>query len=226
MPKEILFFPDKNFSFKNNFFRLMNLLITSHSSSLLEAITTLGINHLQIISSFFAKQIKVFEPDKYKSDYVLYTIESILRFKDLFIHNYFGIQILNLVILILLVIFALYFFLKIYQINLYYYKFTISILNFFIKIFVFYLYNICLDISFSQMCFGKKDYNPNFEEEIQCFGNNKFMIIIPILTIILSVFIHQIIRLFYYENFFISVFFFAKLNSYYDIIIDINFLIN
>ena len=226
MPKEILFFPDKNFSFKNNFFRLMNLLITSHSSSLLEAITTLGINHLQIISSFFAKQIKVFEPDKYKSDYVLYTIESILRFKDLFIHNYFGIQILNLVILILLVIFALYFFLKIYQINLYYYKFTICILNFFIKIFVFYLYNICLDISFSQMCFGKKDYNPNFEEEIQCFGNNKFMIIIPILTIILSVFIHQIIRLLYYENFFISVFFFAKLNSYYDILMDINFLIN
>ena len=226
MPKEIIFFPEKKFCLKNNLFKLMNLLITSHYSSLLEAMASNIVNHIQIISAFFAKQIKVFEPDKYKSDYILYIIEKIFRIKDLFINNYFGLQIFNCILLGLLIVFSFYFFIKIYNINLYYYKFSINILNFFIKIFLFFLYNICLDISFSQMCFGKKELNPNFEEEIQCFGKNKFMTIIPILTIILSFSIHQLLRIYYNETFFISDFFFSKLNTYYDIFMDINYLIN
>ena len=226
MPKEIIFFSGKNFSIKNNFFQLMNQLITSHSSSLIEAITTNAVNHIQILSSFFSRQIGVFEPDKYKSDYILFIIEKIFRIKDLFINNYLGLQILNCIILIILLFFSSYFFIKVYQINLYYYKFSINVLNWFIKIFLFFLYNICLDVSFSQMCFGKNRHNPNFNEEILCFGENKFMIIIPILTIILSFIIHQILRLYYYETLFISDFFFAKLNSYYDIFMDFNYFIN
>ena len=226
MPKEIIFFSGKNFSIKNNFFQLMNQLITSHSSSLIEAITTNAVNHIQILSSFFSKRIGIFEPDKYKSDYILFIIEKIFRIKDLFINNYLGLQILNCIILIILLFFSSYFFIKVYQTNLYYYKFSINVLNWFIKIFLFFLYNICLDVSFSQMCFGKNRHNPNFNEKILCFGENKFMIIIPILTIILSFIIHQILRLYYYETLFISDFFFAKLNSYYDIFMDFNYFIN
>ena len=226
MPKEIIFFPEKKFCLKNNFFNLMNLLITSHNGSLLEALASNIVNHIQIISAFFARQIKVFEPDKYKSDYVLFIIEKIFRMKDVFNNNYFGLEIFNIIILVLLLIFSLYFFVKIYHINLHYYKFSISVINFFIKIFLFFLYNICLDISFSQMCFSKQRFNPNFTEEIECFGKNKFMIIIPLLTILLSFSLHQIFRLYYYESFFISDFFFGKINSYYDILMDLNYLIN
>ena len=112
MPKEIIFFSGKNFSIKNNFFQLMNQLITSHSSSLVGAITTNAVNHIQILSSFFSKRIGVFEPDKYKSDYILFIIEKIFRIKDLFINNYLGLQILNCIILIILLFFFFLFFHK------------------------------------------------------------------------------------------------------------------
>ena len=226
MPKEIIFFKEKKFSLKNNFFKLMNILIISQSSSLIEAIIINAINHLQILSAFYSKQIKVFNPDKYKSDKILYIIQSLLRIKDLFRNNYTGLEILNYIILIFLIIFSLCFFLLVYNIKMNYIIFNINITNFIIKIFMFYLYTISLDISFSQMCFGKKEKNPNFEEDIECFGKNKYMIIIPILTIIISFLNHQIFRIYYYESFFISNFFFAKLNSYYDIFMEFNYFIN
>ena len=226
MPKEIIFFYQNNFSLKNNFFKLMNILITNQSSSLLEALIIGVIYYIQIISSFFAKQIGVFNPDKFTTDYTLYKIESILRIKDLFIQNYSGLEILNSLILAFLVVFIFYFFVIVYRINMSYYKFTINIINFLIKLFLFFLYNICLDISFSQMCFGKKHINPGFEGEIECFGNNKLMIIIPTLTIIFAIIIHQIFRLYYFESFFVTEFFFAKVNSYYDVFMDINLFIN
>ncbi len=79
MPKEIIFFEENKFSFKKNFFNLMNLLLKSQSCSLIEAILINAINHIQILSSFYSKQIKIFKSDKYKSDNVLYIIESIFR---------------------------------------------------------------------------------------------------------------------------------------------------
>lgn len=226
MPKEIIFFKEKKFSLKNNFFKLMNLLIISQSGSLIEAIIINAINHLQLLSAFYSKEIKVFNPDKYKSDNILYIIQSLLRIKDLFRNNYSGLEILNYIILIFLVIFSLCFFLLVYNIKVNYIKFNINITNFIIKIFMFYLYTISLDISFSQMCFGKKEKNSNFEEDIECFGKNKYMIIIPILTIIISFLNHQIFRIYYYESFIISNFFFAKINSYYDIFMEFNYFIN
>ena len=48
----------------------------SQEGSLIEAILINAINHIQILSSFYSKQIKIFKPDKYKSDNVLYIIES------------------------------------------------------------------------------------------------------------------------------------------------------
>ena len=107
MPKEIIFFEENKFSFKKNFFNLMNSLLKSQSCPLIEAILINAINHIQILSSFYSKQIKIFKPDKYKSDYVLYIIESIFRIKDLFKHNYFYLEILNYIILSVLALFIL-----------------------------------------------------------------------------------------------------------------------
>ena len=197
MPKEIIFFEENKFSFKKNFFNLMNLLLKSQSCPLIEAILINAINHIQILSSFYSKQIKIFKPDKYKSDNVLYIIESIFRIKDLFKHNYFYLEILNYIILSVLVLFILCCLLEIFFKEMNYIKYNINITNIFIKIFLFFLYNVSLDVSWSQMCFGKKKFNPNFEEEIQCYGKNKYTVIIPILTIIISFILHQILRIYY-----------------------------
>ena len=226
MPKEIIFFEENKFSFKKNFFNLMNLLLKSQSCSLIEAILINAINHIQILSSFYSKQIKIFKPDKYKSDNVLYIIESIFRIKDLFKSNYFYLEILNYIILSVLVLFILCCLLEIFFKEMNYIKYNINITNIFIKIFLFFLYNVSLDVSWSQMCFGRKKFNPNFEEEIQCYGKNKYTVIIPILTIIISFILHQILRIYYNESFFISDILFSKLNTYYDVLMDINNFIN
>ena len=76
------------------------------------------------------------------------------------------------------------------------------------------------------MCIGKSQHNPNFDEEIECFGKNKYPIIIPTITIILSIGIHEVLMIYYFESLFISDFFFAKLNTYYDVYMDINYVIN
>ena len=52
------------------------------------------------------------------------------------------------------------------------------------------------------------------------------MVIIPILTIIISFFIYQILRIYHNESFFISDILFSKLNSYYDALMDFNNFIN
>ena len=226
MPKEIIFFEENKFSFKKNFFNLMNSLLKVQSCSLIEAIIINAINHIQILSAFYSKQIKIFKPDKYKSDYILYIIESIFRIKDLFKNNYFYLEILNYVIFGILVIFILGGLLEIFVKEMNYIKYNINITNIFIKIFLFFLYNVSLDVSWSQICFGKRKYNPNFEEEIECFGKNKYMVIIPILTIIISFFIYQILRIYHNESFFISDILFSKLNSYYDALMDFNNFIN
>ena len=191
MPKEIIFFEENKFSFKKNFFNLMNLLLKSQSCSLIEAILINAINHIQILSSFYSKQIKIFKP-----------------------------------ILSVLVLFILCCLLEIFFKEMNYIKYNINITNIFIKIFLFFLYNVSLDVSWSQMCFGRKKFNPNFEEEIQCYGKNRYTVIIPILTIIISFILHQILRIYYNESFFISDILFSKLNTYYDVLMDINNFIN
>ena len=226
MPKEIIFFEENKFSFKKNFFNLMNQLLKSQSCSLIEAIIINAINHLQILSSFYSKQIKIFKPDKYKSDYILYIIECIFRIKDLFKHYYFYLEILNYIILGLLVLFILCCLLEVFFKETNYIKYNINITNIFIKIFLFFLYNVSLDISWSQMCFGKKKYNPNFDEKIECFGKHKYRVIIPILTILISFILHQILKIYHNESFFISDVLFSKLNTYYEILMDLNNFIN
>ena len=226
MPKEIIYFQEKKFSFKKNFFKLMNVLIANQSNSPIESIAITAINYIQLLSSFYSKQINVFNPDKYKSDYILYILESLVRIKDLFRKRYLSLGILNCTILAFIGVAIIFFILIINNGEKVYFKFKINIMNFIIKFFLFFLYIVSLDVSFSQMCIGKSQHNPNFDEEIECFGKNKYPIIIPTITIILSIGIHEVLMIYYFESLFISDFFFAKLNTYYDVYMDINYVIN
>ena len=54
MPKEIIYFQEKKFSFKKNFFKLMNVLIANQSNSPIESIAITAINYIQLLSSFYS----------------------------------------------------------------------------------------------------------------------------------------------------------------------------
>ena len=134
MPKEIIYFQEKKFSFKKNFFKLMNVLIANQSNSPIESIAITAINYIQLLSSFYSKQINVFNPDKYKSDYILYILESLVRIKDLFRKRYLSLGILNCTILAFIGVAIIFFILIINNGEKVYFKFHYKIL------FIFFIY--------------------------------------------------------------------------------------
>ena len=88
MSRELKLFLKENLTFEEKFYKLMDILISIQPDSRFETFLFMIINYLQILSLFYAKQIKVFNPENSKTDSVLYIIEKIVRFKDLFRNNY------------------------------------------------------------------------------------------------------------------------------------------
>ncbi len=66
----------------------MDLLISNQVESRAECFVFMGIFYIQILSSFFAPQIKVFDPVNSTSDKLLNYLQEIFRFKDLFINKF------------------------------------------------------------------------------------------------------------------------------------------
>ena len=61
MSKEVILFSKEELTFKYKFYSLMDLLITNQSSSRIEAIIMISVFYIQIISSFYDQQLKIFD---------------------------------------------------------------------------------------------------------------------------------------------------------------------
>ena len=101
MAKDIILFNKDELTYKNKFYRLMDLLISKQAESLGESYLLLTIFYLQILSSFFSDQIGVFKSSNGKSDQVLSYIEKIIRLKGLFRNYYSSLRILTIVLFII-----------------------------------------------------------------------------------------------------------------------------
>ena len=228
MPRELKLFLKENLTFEEKFYKLMDILISIQPDSRFETFFFMIINYLQILSLFYAKQIKVFNPENSKTDSVLYIIEKIVRFKDLFRNNYpyFEFFLYFLFIFFLLrIIFFLIICLKSNNTSIY--SINKRLINYFIKTFLYVEFNIILDLSFSNFCFGFVENNPNFDEEIKCVGNSKILIIITsIIFILISFSVKIILQLYYNDSFFLSKSFYIKMLTHYEIIMDLNYLFN
>ena len=228
MPKEIELFLKEELSFTEKFYKLMDILISEQHDCLGEAIFFNGLNYLQTLSLFFLEQIEVFDPSNCKSDSVLNKIGKIVRVKDLFRNNYLGLKILIYLLLSLIIIFILFFIFDCINTN-YNSSFTYNkkIINIFIKIFVYLLYNIILDICFSNFCFGFDENNPNYDQIIQCRGKDTIIIkFFSSILILLAFVLHIFLQIFKTDLFFFSNSCYAKMSCNYDIYMDINCLIN
>ena len=227
MPKELDLFLKDNLSFKEKFYKLMNILISNQPDSPFETLFFMILNYLQILSSFYSEQIKVFNPKNSKSDLFLYNIEKIIRVKDIFRNNYRGLERLEYVLLIILFIGIIYFLIVCSKININsIYSYNKNCINYLIKIFLYLTYNIILDISFSNFCFGFSENNPNFDEEVKCIGTDKILIIvISVFFILISFSIKCIFQIYYTEPFYLSHSYYSKMLSDYDLLMDLNYLL-
>ena len=228
MPKELILFEKDDLTLEEKFFKYMDLLISNQSISRFEIFFFMIINYIQILSLFYAEQIQVFKPKNNKSDSILNIIEKVLRIKDLFRNNYFNFKVVEYCLFIIMIISIIFFILNIFTISKNsIYSFDKKLNNYFIKIFIYIGYNIILDISFSNFCFGFSEYNPNFEEKVKCFGKNKiFIILISVILIIITYIFHLFLQIYYSDPFFLSTSSLRKMFSNYDIYMNIICLFN
>ena len=227
MVKEITLYIKEELPIDMKFFTLMDLLITNQVESRTESFLFLGIFYLQVISSFFAEQIGVFDPVESTSDRILHYIQKVVRVKDLFRNNYTGFKIFFLVLFIVIILLLIHFFLSILGVKRSsFYSFNETFINYYIKAFIFLGYNIILDFSFSNFCFGSDEYNPNFTNARCSIKENLPLVIISIIFIILSIVLNVFIQIFYCDSFYLSNSYYSKINCNYDFYWSLNNLVN
>ena len=114
---EITLYLKEELPLEMKFFTLMDLLITNQVESRIESFVFLGIFYLQILSSFFADQIEVFDSTNSTSDRILNYIEKIVRLKNLFKDNYTGFKIMFIILFVLVILLMFHFFLSVLGVN-------------------------------------------------------------------------------------------------------------
>jgi len=218
---EIELFHKDNFTFKEKFYILMDLLVTNQNPNRVESIIFLGISYLQIIVGFFATQIGVFNINESIFDKMLFNCEKILRLFELFIDKYKEFKIMNYVFFSIIFFFLIYFLIVCSTIwkNLFY-SYKELIINYFIKSFIYFGYNIILDFVFSVFCFGET--NPFFKG-VSCKNkDNLEIVIISILLFILTIILIFILQCFYCDSMYLSTSFYARISCNYEIYTSLN----
>ena len=227
MVREMTLYITEELPLEMKFFTLMDLLITNQVESRIESFVFLGIFYLQILSSFFADQIRVFDTVNSKSDRILNYIERIVRLKELFHDNYGGFKVFLIILFIIVILIMIHFFLSVLGVKRSsFYSLNETIINYYIKGFIFIGYNIILDLCFSNFCFGSDEYNPHFKDAKCSVKSNIGIIIISILFIILSIVLNVFTQIFYCDSFYLSNSYYSKINCNYDFYWSLNNLFN
>ena len=84
MPNEIELFSRENLTFKERFYKLMDLLL-SKSNNRNEAMLYKSIYYIQLLSLFYSEQIHIFNK-KSKSDEIFLYIQKIMSYSEVITH--------------------------------------------------------------------------------------------------------------------------------------------
>ena len=220
---EIELFQKDKLTFMEKFYILMDLLITNQKASKVECIIFMGVSYLQIIVGFFAPQILVFKKDKSTSDKILYYCEKILRLSSLFFDKHSEFKLMIYFFFVFIVLFIIYFLIIITKTSKNsFYSYNELILNYSIKTFIYFGFNIILDFIFSNFCFGENEINPFFKGVSCKIRDNLDVIIISILLFILSVIVILFLQCFYCDSMYLSTSFYSRISCNYEIYSSIN----
>ena len=226
MSKEMVLFSKETLTFDYKFYTLMDLLITNQSTSVMETIILLSIFYLQIISSLFDKQLKIFDGDSSFIDYILNYIKNILRIRDLFYTNHSYFSILQYAIIIIFIICIFHFIIICSTITRKsIYSFNVRLINLYLKLFLYILYNVIFDLGFSTFCLGTDNKNPNFKDTSCSISDHLLLFIVSIILIIASFLLFTYIQIYYSDPFYLNNSYYAKITCNYDFFMGLNSVI-
>ena len=221
MSKEVNFFIPEYVSNKIKFYRYMDALISHKSDSKTECILLITISYIQLISGFFCKQVNILKDEESPDNYFI-LLQRVIRIHDLFSDSFQIYTILLYIIFILLIILTFLFLHRVRQTGkVASYSFYEIIINFFLKIFLYILYQPILDFCLSLLCL--EDKNPHFSDEsAKCNVDNIFLFIIMILIFLYTIFLAIFLSLFYNESFLLSNSPMSRINTNYELYLNIN----
>ena len=226
MPKEIQLFLKDNLIFKEKFYKLMDLFLSTNDSKY-EALFFKSVYYIQILSLFYSEQIHVFNK-QFITDKMLIYLQQIIRVKDLFRGYYKSLEIFISIIFVLMVFTIIFFFIICLRTFIHsIYSYNKRIVHTLIKVFIFIEFNIILDCCFSTYCFGFSENNPNFSGEIKCSDNSKIPIqIFSAIFILISIILKFILHIYYSDIFLFSCSYYSKISCHYDLYMDLNSIAN
>ena len=221
MSKEMTFFIPEHASDKTKFYRYMDTLISHKSDSKTECILLITISYIQLISGFFCEQVGILKDEETPDNYFI-LLQRVIRIHDLFSNSYNIYQIILYIIFFLLIIITCLFLHRMKQTGkVAFYSFPEIIINFFLKIFLYILYQPILDFCLSLLCL--EDKNPHFSDtNAQCNVDNIFLFIIMILTFLYTIFLAIFFSFYYNESFLLSNSPMARINTNYELYLNIN----
>ena len=203
MEKDLILFQKEELTFSYKFYTLIDLLITNQAESRFESFLLLCIFYLQILSTFFPKEIGIFDSENSKSDQLLSSIQKLLRLKGLFTNSYSDFRLIYNSIFIIIILAIAHFIFSCYKVTRNsFYSYNNMLINYYIKIFLYIGYNIIYDMCFSNFCFGRDQYNPNFTS-VKCSTLSQFSKS-SILLIIISFCLYLLITTYYNDSFYLS----------------------
>ena len=221
MSKEVSFFTPEHVSNKIKFYRYMDTLISHKSDSKTECILLITISYIQLISGFFCKQVNILKDEESPDNYFI-LLQRVIRIHDLFSDSFQIYTILLYIIFILLIFLSFLFLHRVRQTGkVASYSFYEIIINFFLKIFLYILYQPILDFCLSLLCL--EDKNPHFSDEsAKCNVDNIFLFIIMILIFLYTIFLAIFLSLYYNESFLLSNSPMSRVNTNYELYLNIN----
>ena len=226
MPKEIELYLKEKLVFKERFYKLMDLFLSKNDNKY-EALLFKAIYYLQILSLFYSQEIHVFQKSS-KSGEILIYIQEIIRVKDLFRSYYNKLEIFIYIIFTIMICHIIFFFIICSRTFIFsIYSYNKRIVHTLIKVFIFAEFNIILDCCLSTYCFGFNEYNPNFNGEIKCSGNDKIPIkIVSAIFIVISLVLKFTLHIYYSDIFLFSSSYYSKISCHYDLYMDIICIFN
>ena len=227
--RELSLFHEEEISNKQKFYFLMDLLVSNQENSATEFYIFYGIFYLQIISSFFSNNLGIININNSFTDNILFHLQKISRIKDLFIDDYSSFKLILIILFCIFLLLIAHFVISCLLISRKSsYNYNIAFIDLYIKIFLFIGYNIILDLCFSNFCFGFDEYNPNFINK-KCPGKGNIdtaMIIISVIFSLSVLIITMFILTYYYDSFFLSQSYYAKISCNYDYLLFICLFFN
>ena len=162
MSKEVEYYEKNEVDYKTKFFRYMDSLVSHKTFSRIESIIFISISYLQLISGFFSEQVEILVKDEVPDNYLM-LFQKVIRIRDLFQNSFNTYTLIMYILFIMLVILTFLFIYRMRQTQkVIFYSISENIINFFLKIFIYILYQPILDFCLSLFCFGNQ--NKNFSD--------------------------------------------------------------